>query len=158
MAGKSTALAHRFDMEIERAVATLEGLSDADWHKVTAAEGWPVGVTAHHFAGALEPISQLIEGLVAGRPGTLSRPALDAMNAQHAKDYADCTKAETIALLRQGAAVASSTIRGLTDAQLAKSGTVLTDMPQTTVEQLIDAALFSHIAEHFGSIRATVGR
>ena len=54
MAGKSTALADRFDMEIERAVATLEGLSDADWHKVTAAEGWPVGLTAHHFAGALE--------------------------------------------------------------------------------------------------------
>jgi hypothetical protein len=158
MAGKSAALADRFDMEIERAVATLEGLSDADWHKVTAAEGWPVGVTARHFAGALEPISQLIEGVVVGRPGTLSGSALDAMNAQQAKDYADCTKAETIAHLRQGAAVASRTIRGLTDAHLATSGTVLTDRPQMTVEQLIDAALFSHIEEHFGSIRATVGR
>jgi hypothetical protein len=158
MAGKSAALADRFDMEIERTVATLEQLSDADWHKVTAAEGWPVGVTAHHFASALEPISQLIEGLVAGRPGTLSGPVLDALNAQHAKDYVECTKGETIALLRRGAAVASSTIRGLTDVQLAKSGTVLTDMPQMTVEQLIGAALFSHIGEHFGSILATVGR
>jgi hypothetical protein len=48
MAGKSTALADRFDMEIERAVATREGLSDTDWHKVTAAEGWPEGVTAYN--------------------------------------------------------------------------------------------------------------
>src|SRR5262245_14707584 len=158
MAGKSARFADRFNMEIERAVATLEELSDADWHKVTAAEGWPVGVTAHHFASALQPISQLIEGVVIGRPGTLSARALDAMNAQHAKDYADCTKAETIAQLRQDAAVASRTIRGLTDAQLARSGTVLTDRPPMTVEQLIDAALFSHIEEHVGSIRATVGR
>ena len=158
MAEKSAALADRFDMEIGRAVATLEGLGDADWHKVTAADSWPVGVTAHHFAGALEPISQLIDGLVARRPGTLSRPGLDARNAQHAKDFADCTKAETIALLRKGAARASSAIRGLTDAQLATSGTVLTDLPQMTVEQLIGAALLSHVEEHFGSIRATVGR
>jgi hypothetical protein len=158
MAGKSAALADRFDMEIDRALATLEGLSDADWHKVTAAEGWPVGVTAHHFASVLEPISQLIEGLVAGRPGTLSGSALDAMNAQHARDYADCTKPETIALLRKGAALASSTIRGLTDAELAKSGTALTNLPPMTAEQLIGAALLSHVDEHFGSIRATVGR
>jgi DinB superfamily len=158
MAEKSAALADRFDLEIRRALATLEGLSDADWHKVTAAESWPVGVTVHHFANALEPISQLIEGLVAGRPGTLSGPSLDALNAQHAKDFADCTKAETIALLRKGTALASRTIRGLTDAQLAKSGTVLTDLPQMTVEQLIGAALLSHVEEHFGSIRATVGR
>jgi Mycothiol maleylpyruvate isomerase N-terminal domain len=158
MAGRSATLADRFDMEIQRAVVTLEQLSDADWHEVTAAEGWRVGVTAHHFAGALEPISQLIEGLVAGRPGTLSRSVLDTMNAEHAKDYVDCTKAETIAPLRRGAAVASRTIRGLTNAELAKSGTVLTDMPQMSVEQLIGAGLLSHIEEHFGSIRATVGR
>lgn len=158
MATKSAALADRFDAEIEKAVATLERLSDADWRKVTAAEGWTVGVTAHHYAGALEPISQLIEGLVAGRPGTLDGRTLDAMNAQHAQDFADCTKAETVALLRKGAVVASSTIRGLTEAELAKSGTVLVDLPQMTVEQLIQAALFGHLEEHFGSIRRTVAR
>jgi hypothetical protein len=158
MATKSTVLADRFDAEIDKALATVEGLSDADWRKVTAAEGWTVGVTAHHYANALEPISQLIEGLVAGRPGTLDGRTLDAVNAQHALDYADCTKAETIALMKKGAAVASSTIRGLTEAELGKSGTVLTDLPQMSVEQLIQAALFAHLEEHFGSIRKSVGR
>jgi hypothetical protein len=158
MATKGMVLADRFDAEIDKAVATLEGLSDADWQRVTAAEGWTVGVTAHHYAGALEAISQLVEGLVAGRPGMLDGRTLDAMNAQHARDYADCTKVETIALLRKGAAVASGTMRGLTEAELRRSGTVLVDLPQMTVEQLIHAALFAHLQEHFGSIRKTLGR
>ena len=158
MSTKSAALADRFDAEIDKAVVMLEGLTDADWRKVTAAEGWTVGVTAHHYAGALEPISQLIEGLMAGRPGTLDGRTLDAMNAQHARDFADCTKTETVALLRKGAAAVSSTIRGLTDGELTRSGTVLVDLPQMTVEQLIQAAVFGHLEEHFGSIRKTVGR
>ena len=158
MSTKSAVLAKRFESEIGEAITMLEQLSEADWHKVTAAEGWTVGATAHHYAGALGPISQLIEGLVAGRPGTLNTRLLDEMNAQHAKDYADCSKAETIALLREGSAVASGTIRGLNDSQLAARGTVLTDLPQMSVEQLINTGLLGHLEEHFGSIRKTVGR
>src|SRR5215470_209301 len=134
MSTKSAFFATRFESEIGEAIAMLEQLSEADWHKVTAAEGWTVAATAHHYAGALEPISGLIEGLVAGRPGTLSTRMLDEMNAQHAKDYADCSRAETIALLREGSALASGTIRSLSETQLAASGTVLTDLPQMTVE------------------------
>lgn len=158
MSTKSAGLAKRFETEIGGAIALLEQLSEADWHKVTAAEGWTVAATAHHYAGALGPISQLIEGLVAGRPGTLSTRMLDEMNAQHAKDYADCSKADTIALLREGSTVAAGTIRGLSDSQLAASGTVLTDLPQMTAEQFIHAGLLGHLEEHFGSIRKTVGR
>jgi len=158
MSTESAVLAERFETGIGGAIALLEQLSQADWHKVTAAEGWTVAATAHHYAGALGPISQLIEGLVAGRPGTLNTRLLDEMNAQHAKDYADCSKAETIALLREGSAVASGTIRSLSDTQLAASGTVLTDLPQMTAEQLINTGLLGHLEEHFGSIRRTVGR
>jgi hypothetical protein len=82
---------------------------------------------------------------------------LDEMNARHAKEHVHCTKAETIALLQKGAAVASAVIRELSDDQLAKSGTVLTDVPPMTAEQLITGALILHIDEHFGSIRKTVG-
>jgi hypothetical protein len=38
---------------------------------------------------------------------------IDEMNAKHAKDYTDCTKTETIELLKHGAAVAAAVIRGL---------------------------------------------
>jgi hypothetical protein len=46
----------------------------------------------------------------------------------------------------------------LSDDQFAKGGTVLTDAPPMTAEQLMTAGLIDHIDGHFGSIRKTVGR
>jgi hypothetical protein len=158
MGARSEALAKQFESKAREGLATLEQLTDADWTKVTEAEQWPVGVTAHHLAGALEPISHMIEAL-AGResPGGLSRSMIDEMNAQHARTFAGCTKAETIELYQRGTATAAATIRGLRDDQLTISGTVLTDVPPMTPEQLITMGLLDHIDEHFGSIRRTVG-
>jgi hypothetical protein len=83
---------------------------------------------------------------------------VDWMNAQHAKDYARCTEAETIELLQTGAAVAAGVIRGLSADQLAKKGTVLADAPPMSAEELIMDGLLAHLDGHFGSIRKTVGR
>jgi hypothetical protein len=83
---------------------------------------------------------------------------LDEMNAQHAKEFADCTKPETIALHKKGAAAAVAAVRGLSDAELAKTGTVFTEMPPMSAEEMVNGALLGHIDEHFGSIRKTVGR
>ncbi len=158
MGPKSRALAEQFEAKVREALATLEKLSDADWKKGTEAEKWSVGVTAHHFAGALEPISQMIKAVGAGQAlGTFTGAMIDEMNATHAKDYAHCTKTETIELLKAGAAVAAAVVRGLNDDQLAKSGTVLRDAPPMTAEQLITRGLIAHLDEHFGSIRKTVG-
>jgi hypothetical protein len=159
MGAKSETLAKQFEAKAREAMATLEQLSEADWKKVTAAEKWPVGVTAHHLAGALEPISYMIKAVAAGESlGAFGLEQLDEMNAQHAKDFANCTKAETIALHKTGVAAGTAAIRGLSDEQLEKSATVLLGVPPMTAEQLIASGLLNHIDEHFGSIRKTVGR
>ena len=117
-----------------------------------------MGVTAHHLASVLDPISKMIETVVAGRPfESLRLDSIDEMNAKHARDYADCTKTETIELLRKGVAVAAATVRRLSDEQLAKSGKIVSGAPPMTVEQLITGGLLNHIDDHFGSIRKTVG-
>lgn len=158
MGAKSEELAKQFEAKSRDAMATLEKLSDADWRKVTEAEKWSVGVTAHHLAGALEPISGMIRAVATGQSlGELSPAMLDEMNARHARDFADCTRAETIELHRKGSATAAATIRGLSDAELASSGTLLKGLPPMTAEQVIVAALLVHIDEHYGSIRKTVG-
>src|SRR5712692_5242669 len=157
MGAKSEALARQFEAKAQEAAGVLEKLSDADWKKVTAAEKWTVGVTAHHLAGAFEPVAGIVTAIVSGRlPGNFSRVMLDEMNAQHARDYANCTKAETIALFKKGVPTAASVVRGLNDDQLAKSGAVFTDAPPMTAEQLIMGGLITHIDEHVGSIRKTV--
>ena len=159
MGAKGEALAKQFEAKAQEAVAGIEKLSDADWKKVTAAEKWTVGVTAHHLAGAFEPVAGLVSALVSGKlPGGFSRVMLDQMNAQHAREHANCTKAETIALMKKGVPPAAALVRGLSDDQLAKSGAVFTDAPPMTAEQLVMGGLITHIDEHLGSIRKTVGQ
>jgi len=159
MRARTEALAKQFETKAREAMATLEKLSEADWKKVTEAEKWSVGVTAHHLASVLEPISHMIEAVAARQaPGDLSMEMLDEMNARHAQDFADCTRAETIDLHRKGSATAAATIRSLSDTELATSGTLLKGLPAMTVEQVIVNGLLVHIDEHYGSIRKTVGQ
>ena len=160
MGAKTEALAKQFESKARDAVTTLEKLGDADWKKVTAAEKWTVGATAHHLAGGLGAVAGLVTGLVAGAPsrGEFTRAMLDQMNAQHAKEHANCTRAETLALFHQGTATALGVVRGLNDDQLGRSGTVFTDTPPMTTEQMIMLGLLGHLDEHIGSIRKTVGR
>jgi prophage DNA circulation protein len=127
MGAKSEPLAKQFEAKVQETMATLEKLGDKDWTKVTEAEKWSVGVTAHHLASTFEPISEIVEAVATGTSKESTMEMIDQLNAKHAKDYANCTKAETIELLKKGAAVAVAVIRGLSDDQLAKSGPVIAE-------------------------------
>jgi hypothetical protein len=67
MGARAESLAKKYEAKAAEMTATIQKLSDADWKKVTAAEKWPVGVTAHHVAGAHEPISGIVKTLAAGQ-------------------------------------------------------------------------------------------
>jgi hypothetical protein len=158
MGANGEGFAKQFESKVEEAIHLLEKMSEADWKKTTAGEKWTVGVTAHHIAGSYEPITNIIKTIAAGQALPHFTPhMLDEMNAQHAKDLAGCTKPETIALLKKGAAAAAAVVRGLSDAELKKTGTVFTGMPPMSTEEMVKRALLDHIDEHFGSIRAAIG-
>ena len=158
MSARAETLAKQFEAQAAEMTSALEKLSDADWKKVTSAEKWPVGVTAHHVAGAHEPIAGIVKTVAGGQAmPQFTMAMLDEMNAKHAKDFAACTKSETMELHKKGVAAAAATVRGLSDAELDKSGTVLTGMPAMTTQQIVENILINHVKEHLGSIRATVG-
>ena len=124
----------------------------------TAAENWPVGVTAHHVAGAHESIAGLVKTLASGQSiPNLTMAMIDEGNAQHAKQFANCTKAETLDLHKKGAASAAATVRAIDDAHLDRTATVLQGMPAMSAQQAIEGILINHITGHLGSIKATVG-
>jgi uncharacterized protein (TIGR03083 family) len=157
MGAKGEAFAKEFEAKVREATALLEKLTDADWKKSTAAEKWTVSAAAHHVASTYEPITGIIKAIAAGQTMPPFTPQmLDEMNAQHAKEFAGCDKAETIALFKKGAAAAAAAVRGLSDADLAKSGTVFTGMPPMSAEDMVKRALLGHIDEHIGSIRTTI--
>jgi hypothetical protein len=115
-------------------------------------------VTAHHVAGAHEPIAGIAKTIASGQSiPNFTMAMLDESNAKHAKDFAGCTKAETLALHQKGVATAAGIVRGFSDAELDKSGTVLTGMPAMTTQQIVENVLIGHINDHMGSIRKTVG-
>src|SRR6266403_5801271 len=146
MGAKGETFAKQFEAKVEEATALLEKLSDADWKKTTAAEQWTIAVTAHHIARSYEPITRIIKTIAAGHAlPHFTRQMLDEMNAQHAKEFAGCTKPETIALHKKGAAAAAAAVRGLSDAELATTGTVFTRMPPVSAEEMVKRALLEHV-------------
>ncbi|HKQ66988.1 MAG TPA: DinB family protein [Methylomirabilota bacterium] len=158
MAGKAEALAKQFETKVQEATGVFDRLSDADWKKVTSAEKWSVGVVAHHVAGGHEGISGIIKTVAGGQSVQgFTMDMLHDMNAKHAKEFASVSKAETIALHKKNAATAAAIVRGLSDADLGKSGTVLTGMPPMSVEQIVNGILINHVDEHLKSVRATIG-
>ena len=141
MGAKVEGFVKQYESKVQETTAAIEKLSDADWKKVTAAEKWPVGVTAHHVASGHEPIANIVKTLAAGQSVPhFTMQMLDEMNAKHAAEHASCTKAETIALHKQGA----------------KGGTVFTGAPPMTAEEMVTRALIGHMDDHFGSIRKTI--
>src|SRR5437667_5522144 len=146
MGAKSEALAKQYEAKVQEATGVLEGVSEADWKKTTGAETWTVGVVAHHVAGGHEGIAGIIKTVAGGQSiPNFTLDALHEMNAKHAKEFANVSKADTIALHKKNAAAAAAAVRGLSDDDLARSGTVLSGMPAMSVEQIVTNILIHHI-------------
>jgi hypothetical protein len=157
MGARAEALARRFEAKAEEATGVIERLGDADWKKVTAGEKWSVGVVAHHVAGAHEAIAGIIRNIATGQAGpTFTMDMLNDMNAQHAREHANCTKAEVLALHKKGAAAAAAVVRGLDDASLDRTATILQGMPAMSAQQAVEGILLDHVDEHLKSIRAAI--
>ncbi len=158
MGARAETMAGRFDEKFRQMNTVVEGLSDADWKKVTAAEKWPVGVVAHHLAMAYGSVVGLVQLAAQGQP--VPHRTMDMVherNAQHAKEHAGVGKAETLTLLKANGANAAKIVRGLSDAELDRSATVLAGVPPMTTAQVIERILINHTDEHMGSIKATIG-
>ena len=158
MGAKSEALAKQYEAKVQEATGFLEKLSDADWKKTTAAEKWTVGVVAHHVAGGHEGIAGILKTVAGGQSiPNFTLDVLHEMNAKHAQEFVNASKADTVALHKKNAAAAAALVRGLSDADLERSGTVLTGMPAMTVEQIVTNILINHVDEHVKNIKAVIG-
>jgi DinB family protein len=157
MGARAEQLATKFEQSCRDLNTLVEGLSEADWKKSTTAEKWPVAVVAHHVAGSHAGISGLVERIAKGQPlPGLTMDMIHAGNAKHAQEFANVSKAETLALLKDNGAKAAATVRGLSDAELDRSADLF-GKPMTTA-QAIEGIMINHVHEHLGSIKATTGK
>jgi uncharacterized protein YaeQ len=82
---------------------------------------------------------------------------VDQINAQHAREQANCTRAETLALLRRNGEAAARVVRDLDDSQLDSSATIIAGMPPMTAQQVTERILICHVRDHLSTIATTIG-
>jgi hypothetical protein len=158
----STELADRLDQVVRAYADYLAGLSLDQWrarcgnHPTIRVgdedENRPVGTVAHHTAVALPRILGMVRAIAAG--AEVAQPSRGGA-AAHAQANPDPDQGETVALLRANGAEAATSVRALSDDDLARTGRTM--IGELSAGDAVERILIGHLTWHEGSIRATVG-
>src|SRR5690348_12381152 len=138
--------------------AALENCSEAQLKQTCEGEGWPVTVAAHHVAVSHTGIAGLVQLIANGQPlPAITREMIDAGNAQHAKEFANVSREETLAALRKEGRAAVEMVRGLSDEQLDRTAPMaFAGGAEWTAEQVIERVLIGHPIGHGESINGAI--
>lgn len=151
MATTGEQLAERFEQVNNDFIAAIESATPEQWARTVRDVGWPVGVTAHHVASSTGGLADFVRAMAAGQSPSLSGDQLDAINAEHAKAFANCTREETVALARTTGADAAAAIRSLTDDHLAHTASF--EAGPMSLQQIIEMIVMGHPDMHLAGIR-----
>lgn len=157
---KAALLAERLENGARALAEFASTLSDAEWQTQLLHDGRSVGVVVHHVA-SLYPIEiEIAQIAAAGRPiAGVTWNDVHAINARHAAEYADVTKAEALSLLKRNSAAAAEAIRALTEEQLDRAVPVsLNDDAPLTCQFVLEDHAVRHSYHHLAGIRAAVRR
>jgi hypothetical protein len=126
MGARAEQLAKKFEDSCRDFTTVVEGLNDARLEEGDGGGEWPVGCVAHHVAGGHARIAGMLQ-MVAKEPSPLpklTRDLVNENNAKHLAEHPNPDKAGTLEMFRANGAKASAIVRGLSDAELDRSGTV----------------------------------
>src|SRR5690242_13229145 len=99
---RSNALAERLESGAEALEAFASALTDTEWNVRLPKDGRQVGVVVHHVATMYPLEIQLAQALAAGNPvAGVTWDMVHEINAKHAREFADVSKAEAVELLRR---------------------------------------------------------
>lgn len=157
MSDRTQTLAAQLTHRSDAVIVFAEQYSVDDWRLITEDERWSVGVVCRHIARGFEVHPQLIRQAATGQPMPTGYTwgAIHESNAQQAREWADCTKEETLALLRRYSDTAAEIVRHLSDAQLDRTTKSPLDDVIVSVQQMVEG-MIDHPRIHLRSIRATV--
>ncbi len=156
MGTQAEALAGQLEAAIDEAVAAIAACSDTRWGALNPTDSWSVGVTAHHIASSVQPTFELVQAIATAQPlPPITFEMINAGNAQHALQFANCTKAETLDLLRSSKAGVLGQLRAFSDDQLARTAQFppLGEAP-VGAGQLVDMLVIGHVKGHLTNILA----
>lgn len=159
MSPRAKEITNRIESFRDRVIAFVENLSDEDWKKTCEWEAWPVGVTARHIGAAHFAIPGMLEMIINGED--LPQMTMEEVNEKakaNARKHLDCTKAETLDLLRHNGAKLVAFVAGLSDGDLARMTRVTAMGGDVNTEQVIENVIFYSARRHFDSMKAAIGK
>lgn len=157
MSGRAEALARQFEQVNADVIAFVEQCTAHDWRRRCPNDGRTIGVVAHHVAAGYVPDLACIDAFATGQPlpdGFGSWQLIDEANARHATAHADCTPMETITLPNENGTRVVAFIRGLSAAQLDRTGYFPLMRERRSTGQMIERLLIGHAEDHLADLRA----
>jgi hypothetical protein len=152
-------ISERIESFKDDVIAFVENLSDDDWKRVCDWEEWTVGVTANHLGADHFAISGMLSMIVKGEElPQLTMDQVNAMSKKNAQKHTDCTKIEALELLQKNGAELAAFVSGLTEDELDRKGSMPAFGGEVTTEKFIDYIIFQSAAQHFDSMKTSVGR
>jgi hypothetical protein len=159
MTRRADALADRLDQGAADLADLAATLTDAEWRTPVPGDGRTVGVVVHHVATMYPLEIELAQAVAEGKAiAGVTWDAVHEINAKHAREHAETTREEAIALLRRNSKLAAQAIRALRDEQLDRAAPISLyfDTPLTCQFFLEDHAV-RHSWHHTARIRQALG-
>jgi hypothetical protein len=154
-------LANRIEEGASRLGAFAEDLSDAQWRTpISATDRRTVGVIVHHVASMYPIEIDLARTVASGKAAPeVTWELVAEINARHAEEQAEVTKAAALELLRRNSRGAAAAVRAFRDEDLDGSAPVgLSSGAPVTAQFIIEDHALRHSWHHLAGIRRVVGR
>ena len=136
----------------------VQKCKDSDWQKICKAEDWTVGVVARHVGDGHYRVVELAKMIIAGTPlPDWSMETIVQMGNDHAREHADCTREEVLAILASNAATLNEFITALSEDELDRQGSMALIGGNVSVQGILEMLILQSGGEHLQSIRTTLG-
>jgi hypothetical protein len=154
-------LADRIEEGAAGLAAFVEGLSEAEWlEPVSGTDRRSVGVIVHHVASMYPIEIDVARAIASGKPVTdVTWDVVAELNAKHAREHAEVTKAAALELLRQNSHEAANAVRAFTDEELDRAAPFsLSFGAPVTAQFVIEDHALRHSWHHLARMRKALGR
>ena len=135
-------------------ISFVEACLEEQWNKVCAEE-WNIGVLARHiYAGYYSGAADMAKMIVDGEK--VPEPTMDQiveMANTHAREHADCSRAEVLDLLNSNGAAFADYLAGLSDVELDRSAHMELVGGEVSAQQLVDMVILDSGGEHLANIK-----
>jgi len=159
--GRAESLADRIEEGAALLAAFAEGLSEGEWRApVSATDRRSVGLIVHHVASMYPIEIDVARAIASGKAvNDVTWNVVAELNAKHAHEHAEETKATALELLRRNSYEAANAVRAFTDEELDRAAPFsLSFGAPVTAQFVIEDHALRHSWHHLAQIRTALGR